>query len=75
MRRVRALNAETINSFCLPDLVEVSVFRMSSVSFAVVMVTFIRCENVSLGSKVILRIFWCFVFEVIELCHFQLGLV
>ena len=34
---------------------------MLSVCFAVVMVTFICCENVSFGSRVIPRIFECFV--------------
>ena len=56
-----ALNVETINSFCSPHLVEVSDFRMLSVCFALVMVTFICCENVSFGSRVIPRIFGCFV--------------
>ena len=61
MERVIALKVETINSFCLPHLVEVSAFRMLSVCFALVMVTFVRCENVSFGSKVIPRIFGCFI--------------
>ena len=44
------LNVEMISSFCLPYLVEVSVFRMLSFYFTLVMVTFICCENVSFGS-------------------------
>ena len=38
--RVIALNVETFNSFCLLHLVQVSAFRMLSVCFALVMVTF-----------------------------------
>ena len=49
----------TINCF-LPHLEEVS-FRMLSVCFALVMVTFICCENVSFGSRLVPRIFGCFV--------------
>ena len=60
MGQVTALNVETINSFCLPDLVEVSAFRMLNICFALVMVIFICCENVSFGSRVIPRIFRCF---------------
>ena len=56
-----ALNVKTVNSFYLLHLAEVSAFRMLSVCFASVMVTFICCENVSFGSKVIPRIFGCFV--------------
>ena len=61
MGQVIALNVETINSFCLPHLVEMSAFRMLSVCFALVMVTFICCENVSFESRVISKIFGCFV--------------
>ena len=61
MGQVIALNVETINSFCLPYLVEVSAFRMLSIRFALVMLTFICCENVSFGSRVIPRVFGCFV--------------
>ena len=61
MVRVIALNVETINYFCLPHLVEVRVIRMLSVCFALVMVTFICCENVSSGSSGIPRILGCFV--------------
>ena len=68
MFRVIALNVETINYFCLPDLEEVSAFRMLSVCFTLVMVTLIFYENVSFGSRVIPRIFGCFV-VVIELCY------
>ena len=56
-----ALNVETINFYCLPHLVDASAFRMLSVCFALVMVTFISCENVSFGSGVIPRIFGCYV--------------
>ena len=52
---------ETINFFCLPHLVEVSAFRILSVCFALVIATFICFENVSFGSRVIPRIFRCFV--------------
>ena len=61
MGRVIALNVETINCFCLPHSVEVSVFKMLSVCFVLVIVTFICCKNVSFGSRVIPRIFGCFV--------------
>ena len=61
MGRVVALNVETISFFCLLYLVEVSTFRMLSVCFTLVMVTFICCENVGFGSRVIPRIFGCFV--------------
>ena len=61
MGRVMVLNVETINFFCLPYLIEVSAFRMLSVCFALLMVTFICCENVSFGSRVIPRILECFV--------------
>ena len=61
MGRGIALNVETINSFCLHHLVEVSAFRMSSTCFVLVMVAFICCENVSFGSRVIPRFFRCFV--------------
>ena len=63
MGQVIALNVETINSFCLPYLVEVSVFRMLSVCFALVMETFMCCKNVSFGSRVIPRIFGCFIVD------------
>ena len=61
MGQVIALNVEIINSFCLPDLVEVSVFKMLSVCFALVMVKLMCCENVSFGSRVIPRISRFFV--------------
>ena len=61
MGRVIALIVETINFFCLPHLVEVSAFRRLSVCFAIVMTTSICCKNVSFGSRVIFRIFACFV--------------
>ena len=49
MGQVIALNVETISCFCLPDLEEVSAFRMLSVCFTLVMVTLLCCENVSFG--------------------------
>ena len=61
MGQVIALNVETINTFSLPHLIEVSAFRMLSVCFALVMMTFIFCGNVSFVSKVIPRIFGCFI--------------
>ena len=45
MGQMIALNVETINSFCLPHLVEVGAFRMLSVCFALVMVTFTGCTK------------------------------
>ena len=51
MEQVIALNVETIISFCLPHLVKLSAFRMLSVCFALVIVTFIQCENVNFGTK------------------------
>ena len=60
MGPVIALNVETINSVCLPHLVEVSAFRMLSICFILVTVTF-SCENVSFESRVISRILGCFV--------------
>ena len=61
MGQVIALNVEAINSFCLPHLIEASAFSKLSVCFALVMVTFICCENVSFESRVVPRIFRCFV--------------
>ena len=61
MGRVIALNVETINYFCLPDLEEVSAFRMLSICFTLVMVTLICCENFSFGSRGVPRIFGYFV--------------
>ena len=61
MGRVIALNVETINFFCLLHLAEVSTFIMLSVYFALVMMTFICCKNISFRSRVIPRIFGCFV--------------
>ena len=61
MGRVIALNMEIINSFCLPHLVEVSALRMLSFCFALMIVTFICCESISFGSRVIPRILMCFV--------------
>ena len=55
------LNVETISFFCLLHLVEVKAFRMLNVCFALMMVMFICCENVNFGSRVISKIFGCFV--------------
>ena len=57
MGKVMALNIETIRSFCLPHLVEVSALRMNSVHLALVMVMFMCCENVCFGLIVIPKIF------------------
>ena len=58
MAQVLALNVEKISSFCLLHLVEVSALKMLNVCFALVMVTFICFENVSLGSRaVVLNLF------------------
>ena len=62
-----ALNVASINSFCLHYLVEVSAFRMLSICFVLVMMTFICCKNVSFESKVISRIFGCFVVSSVSL--------
>ena len=56
-----ALNVETINSFCLPHLVGMSAFKMLSVYFVLVMVTFMCCQKVSFGSRMIPSISRCFV--------------
>ena len=69
--RVIVLNVKTINSFCLLHLVEMSVFRMLSVCLALATMTFICCENVSFGSRVIPRIFGCFV--VGSVCLFNVS--
>ena len=50
-----------INLFYLPYLFEVSALRMLSVCFDLMMVRFMYCENVGFGSKVIPRVFECFV--------------
>ena len=47
--QVMALIAKTISSFCLLHLVEVSVLRILSVCFALVIVTFMCCEKVCFG--------------------------
>ena len=61
MGRLIALNVETTNSFCLSHLVEVITFRILSVCFALVAVTFICCENVSFESTMISKIIGCCV--------------
>ena len=58
-----ALNVEMISLFCLPHLFEKSGLRKLSVCFALMMVRFIYCENVSFGSKVISKAFGCFDVE------------
>ena len=61
MGRVIALNVDTINSFCLPHLIEVIAFRKLSICLALLLVMLICCENVSFGSRVIPRILGFFV--------------
>ena len=73
--RVIAFNVEKNNSFYLPHLVEVSVFRMLSVCFVLVMVMFIFCENVSFGSKLVPRSFGCFVISSVWLFNLSYRLV
>ena len=46
IKQVMVLNKEAINSFCLLYLVKVNAFNMLSVCFALVMVTFICCNNI-----------------------------
>ena len=75
MGRVIAFNVETTNSFYLPHLVEVSVFRMLSVCFALMMVMFIFLENISFRSKMVPRIFGCFVIGSISLFNLSHRLV
>ena len=56
-----ALHVEIIRLFCLPYLFEVSALRMLSVCFNLMTVRFMYFENVDFGSKVIPRVFECFV--------------
>ena len=56
-----ALHVEMLSLFCLPHLFEVSALRMLSICFALMTVRFMYCENVSFGSKIISRVFGCFV--------------
>ena len=51
-----ALNVEMIISFCFPHLIEMSDFIMLRVRFAVAIMTFMCCENVSFGYRLIPRI-------------------
>ena len=60
MGRVIALDVETINSFCLPHLVEVSAFKMLRVCFGLVMVHLYVVKMLVFG-RVIPKIFECFV--------------
>ena len=53
---VITLNVEVISFLCFFHLVEVSALRMLSVCFAIVMVSFVSCQNVIFGSKVIPKI-------------------
>ena len=62
-----ALDVEALSLFCLTHLFEVSALRMLSIYFALMTVRFIYFENVSLGSKVIPRVFGCFVVESVSL--------
>ena len=68
MERVIVLNVQTINFFCLDHLVEVTAFRMLSVCFALVMVVFKCCENVSFGSRVFQE-FWGVLLLVVFDCY------
>ena len=52
-----------ISSFCLPHLFEVSALRKLSVCFALMTMRFMYCENVSFGSKVTSKVFWCFAVD------------
>ena len=74
MGRVIAFNVEK-KSFYLPHLVEVSVFRMLSVCFVLVMVMFIFCKNVSFGSKLVPRSLGCFVIGSVWLFNLSYRLV
>ena len=53
-----ALNVEMISSFCLPHLFEKSALRRFCFNNGEIYVGY--CENVSFGSKVILKVFRCF---------------
>ena len=75
MGRMTAFNVETTNFFYLPLLLEVSVFRMLRVCFALVMVMFIFFENISFGSKMVPRIFKCFVIGSISFFNLSHRLV
>ena len=55
-----ALNEEMISSLCLPHLFEESALKKLSVCFALMTVTFMYCENITFGSKVISKVFGCF---------------
>ena len=59
MGRVIVLKVDIISSFCLPHLVDVSALRMLRVRFALMVVSFMCCENVSFGSRVTPSIFGC----------------
>ena len=50
-----------LSSFNLPHLFDKSALRMLSVCFASMTMQFMYCENVRFGSKVIPRLFGCFV--------------
>ena len=54
------LNLEMISLFCLTHLFEKSALRKLSICFALMMVRFMYCKNVSFGSKVISKVFRCF---------------
>ena len=56
-----ALNVEMISLFYLTHLFELSSLRILSVCFALMTMRFMYCENVNFGSKVIPRVFGCFV--------------
>ena len=51
------------SSFCLLHLVEVSALRILSVCFALMMMMYMCCENVSFDLRVIPRSLGCFVVD------------
>ena len=59
---VKSLNLDIMSSFYMPHLVEMS-FQNVSICFDLMIVMSMCCENVSLRSKVITRIFWCSVVD------------
>ena len=61
MGQVITLNVKMISSFYLTHFVEVSTLKMLSIYFTLLMLIFMCFENASFGSRVITRIFGCFV--------------
>ena len=54
-----------ISLFCLFYLFVKSALRKLSICFALMTVKFMYCENVSFGSKVILKVFGCFDVDIV----------